>query len=302
MKSSFVAPVIKTLFVPDGNPDVQEVQNIFVNPRIRNSDANDAEITISGDMQIELFYRPMRNADDSLIWRKVEFNDLNETGEDNNEFDEENLKNLEESFRKGEDVSQEGNYKLNLEIPFTFAVDKEVMDKEDVLRVEPVVQNVNWMHVSPRAIEFEAVLKLERERNMAEDLPVISEEMRADLVLEPIEDQPVLGAVEKCCCQAKLEDNKTGDDQTNDNQTDDQEVEEKISNLQSPEIKQSYRNEQRAFFPSSGFYQMKFYRVQWGEDLDAIAERLGVAKEVIKTVNGISEEEIKTGMLLSIPK
>lgn len=287
MKSDFVAPIIKTLFVPDGNPDIQEVGSISVDPRIRNADANDTEITISGDMQIELSYRPLTTAEDSPMWRKIDLDELDEAKENSGVSDEESLRNLEESFRNEEDVSCEENRRINLEIPFTLAVGKEVMDKEDVLRVEPVVQNVNWMLVSPRAIEFEAVLKLESEKAPAEDLPLASEEIRGDILAESIEDQSVPDAVTNCRCQTE---------------TMCQESLVKRDSWQPPEIKHSYREEQRAFFPNSGFYQMKFYRVQWGEDLDAIAERLEVSKEIIKSVNGISEEEIKTGMLLSIPK
>lgn len=287
MKSDFVAPIIKTLFVPDGNPDIQEVGNISVDPRIRNADENDTEITISGDMQIELSYRPLTTAEDSPMWRKIDLGELDEAKENSGVSDEESLRNLEESFRNEEDVSCEENRSINLEIPFTLAVGKEVMDKEDVLRVEPVVQNVNWMLVSPRAIEFEAVLKLESEKAPAEDLPLASEEIRGDILAESIEDQSVPDAVTTCRCQTE---------------TMCQETEVKRDSWQPPEIKHSYRDEQRVFFPSSGFYQMRFYRVQWGEDLDAIAERLEVSKEIIKSVNGISEEEIKTGMLLSIPK
>lgn len=47
---------------------------------------------------------------------------------------------------------------------------------------------------------------------------------------------------------------------------------------------------------------MKFYRVQLGEDLDAIADKLGVSKESIRELNAVGEEEIKFGLLLSVPR
>ena len=52
---------------------------------------------------------------------------------------------------------------------------------------------------------------------------------------------------------------------------------------------------------SVGTYKLCFYRVQNGEDLDAVAEKHALSREIIIAANRVGEEDIKTGMLLTIP-
>ncbi|GEM_PF-4203323 len=49
-------------------------------------------------------------------------------------------------------------------------------------------------------------------------------------------------------------------------------------------------------------YRMKFYLVQEGEDLEAVAQRHNISSESLKGANQVSEEALRTGMLLNIPK
>ena len=48
-------------------------------------------------------------------------------------------------------------------------------------------------------------------------------------------------------------------------------------------------------------YRLRFYLVQDGEDLAAVAEKHQLSKEALKSANPILEEEVRTGMVLSIP-
>lgn len=48
-------------------------------------------------------------------------------------------------------------------------------------------------------------------------------------------------------------------------------------------------------------FKLRYYRVQWGEDLSAIAERLSASIAKIKEINTIEEEDIKVGTVLRIP-
>ncbi len=56
-----------------------------------------------------------------------------------------------------------------------------------------------------------------------------------------------------------------------------------------------------ALASSVATYRLCFYRVQNGEDLDAVAEKHALSRESIIAANRVGEEDIKTGMLLTIP-
>ncbi len=48
-------------------------------------------------------------------------------------------------------------------------------------------------------------------------------------------------------------------------------------------------------------FKLRYYRVQWGEDLSAIADRLSASIAKIKELNTLEEEDIKVGTVLRIP-
>lgn len=160
MKNDVYAPVVKTLFIPEGNPGVQSVHEIRAIPRIHDAQGDSQEITITGEMDISITYLPMRESDHELPWRTVNFEDEGDFTD--TEPDEKVIARLESALREEDDFDRrENQYRdLSLNVPFTLAIGTEDLGRDHVVKLEPCVHSTNWFVVSPKAIEFEAVLQL----------------------------------------------------------------------------------------------------------------------------------------------
>lgn len=410
MKNTIHAPVVKTLFIPEGNPGVQEVSGVRVVPSVNNVEGNTNELTITGDMEIRLSYVPEVASNDDLSWEKIDLSRDDDFGD--GDLGEEALSKLEEAVQEVKvDLpdSESLEWQVVLNVPFTLAVEMERIPKDNILRLDPQVENVNWMLVGSKAIELEAVLKLsseepdtlteayrnvdtqeslEEEENVetsgdkaapveesietstdsvetsfarmeieeeevepssADNTEAVeeSEEVstdRAEAVeesveastgsaeaieesvevstesAEPVEEsvevstdstEPVEESVEVSTESAEpVEENVEVSansaepvEESVETSSDSEEVVEVLEKPQTvPVIKQEYIMQNDTGTQDVKHYVLKFYIVQSGEDLDAIAEKHQVNKENILALNQINEEEIRTGQVLSVPK
>jgi len=423
MNKNIFAPVVKTLFIPEGNPGVREIKDIAVVPKISDAQEDTDELTITGEMEIKMSYEPIWHDD---FWKRVNFNEVNYF-RDSEKF----CNGLEKLEKVLEEQELENFYQLTLHVPFTIAVETEFLDKDQVIMLQPVVQSIGWFVVNHNAVEFETVFKFagidqndsmgnekespssileeeielpdqiipcgrglssfypiknekDEEKTVEMDSRQVPKETREELGFrfsrglqilennETVAESQKINHKDKVICPEKEEtlepdflcqDLKFGAEIVSPPNNPVQEVSSHLredqkdpevflgSNLrpgqseeilnfvpipvedkkkdphfkhraQMTEIKQHFyrktpgETKQKAKgnvfqeekeFPEDNqmgesYFKMKFYCVQSGEDLDAVAYKLGVSKESICQTNLISEEDIRTGMLLSIPK
>ncbi|MEN3005796.1 LysM peptidoglycan-binding domain-containing protein [Dehalobacterium formicoaceticum] len=392
MVKDVFAPVVKTLFIPEGNPGVQEIKEIRAVPRMTQAEGDDQEITISGEMDLKIRYLPIDDMDEDIPWRSIQLTE-NETwsAAENEEQVIARLKSAlkdEEEETVQERLKDDETRELEICVPFTLAIDTEGLCRDHPMTMNPSVHSSNWFLVNPKAIEYEAVLQLITEENAepvfrAEEPIPLDEEFREASNTEPISaaeeyreipstksilleeeyreipsTEPILleeesreissaepilleeesGEVPKAepilteevyyeAENYRTEENEEIPElyaQTNDWEEIPTETASKdsFSEREIPQFREVVPLENQVPLPlpqklikvaakekevrseSSGrqsYFQMKFYRVQAGEDLDAIADKFGISRERISTFNAIHEEEIRTGLLLSIP-
>jgi hypothetical protein len=153
------APVVKTLFIPEGNPGVQEINEIVAIPVIKNAEGETNRLTITGDMEISISYLPVLDTESGVSWKNdVDLQEGDYFG-DNEETDQV-LSCIEQELRKDQGQKQAEFWKVVLNVPFTLDVEMEPWDRGDILRIEPELYSKGWYVLNPQAVEFEAVLKL----------------------------------------------------------------------------------------------------------------------------------------------
>jgi hypothetical protein len=153
------APVVKTLFIPEGNPGVQEINEIVAVPVIRNAEGETNSLTITGDMEISISYVPVLDTESGVSWK----NDVGLQEEDyfdDNEETDQVLSCIEQELRKDQGQKQAEVWEVVLNVPFTLDVEIGPWDRGEILRIEPELYSKGWYVLNPQAVEFEAVLKL----------------------------------------------------------------------------------------------------------------------------------------------
>jgi len=402
MINDVFAPVVKTLFIPDGNPGVQEVKEIRAVPRLIRAEGDAQEITVSGEMDLNITYVPIKDRDDEVPWRTIQFSEKDALGRFDNE--EQVIARLESALKEDEEEDGTGGneewFRVDISVPFTLAIGTEGFGKDHIIRLDPFVHSTNWFLVSPKAIEFEAVLKLasqedfDAEKGGEEPKPLPRQEIvkgheinfertgepgqNEELISKAEPGEPEMREAKPECPDIRKEEpeirelrvekpemKKAEEEQPKQLKPKDTEVKQELKEQKAtgpevkqdsweqkpkaPEIKQEEKQQKpqestpqtappakpfgpppiwqaikqtikqeakpeakteikpgedrhSLFLSDKGYYQMKFYRVQIGEDLDAIADKFGISRERISTFNSINEEEIRTGLLLSIPR
>ncbi|MGI6685103.1 MAG: LysM peptidoglycan-binding domain-containing protein [Bacillota bacterium] len=383
MINDVFAPVVKTLFIPDGNPGVQEVREIRAVPRLIKAEGDAEELTVSGEMDLSITYIPISEADDEVPWRTIEFSEKDDLGRFDNE--EQVIARLESALKEDDEDDRDREeqwFRVDISVPFTLAIGTDRFSQDYIIRLDPFVHSSNWFVVGPNAIEFEAVLKLaaqaetENEKvaevqNISPQREVLREE---EIRISEAEEQPVKEemANEEETRQHDLREEKTEveeikeeakEEKPKEEETakevvqqkkpkEEETAKEEIQQIKTKEeVKKEKTKEQKAIeeakkilqklppfkrsddlpkinplvamkpitkqevkpeakpeevrhsylLGEKGYFQMKFYRVQLGEDLDAIADKFGISKERISAFNSVHEEEIRSGLLLSIP-
>lgn len=390
MIKEVMAPVAKTLFIPTGNPGALEVKEIRAVPRLSQANANDQEITLSGELDLDIMYLPLTakeglefSTQEEEVIARLEMA-LQHDVDDEDDVENWLPENLEDKL--ADERTQEEKvewYQLEISVPFTVDIEKGAISEEQVIKLDPRLHSCQWLLVDPRAIEFEGVLKLSSkeevdaqagekvveplprveaslEEEAMEELKEENEEAEAEAEGKEIEEVElgekeiveeegeiregigVTEATEKVFEEAGVE--KDEDYLANnlienfeedvlgnleegtkakeiENQGEErEEIQEKIVEMPAgnqeeiidQEIKPLFLENIKPYeppkdtislnYPEKGnHFQMKFYRVQTGEDLDAIAEKFGISRERLRASNAIHEEEIRTGLLLTIP-
>lgn len=385
------APVVKTLFIPEGNPGVQEVKEIRAVPRVIQADGDAQEITVSGEMDLSISYIPINDTDDEIPWRTIQFTEEDDLGRRENE--EQVIARLESALKEDQgEEDEEGKredqwFRIDISVPFTLAIDTDGFWRDHIVKIDPCVYSSNWFLVGPKAIEFEAVLQLasqeeaekteikgeepkimqmeeltreecSREEDFREEEHIeqgfrVEEQKEQKEQKEEIMEQQEPGVAQQAAQQETIKQQKSlkqqdsiekqeliekesGDQSLKQeerkctehlcpqevipipvlSQVQDQKpltcfkeeekpkIKPKIPSVSKPMDKSEIkiREEKYRILVEKEYFQMKFYRVQLGEDLDAIADKFGIPRERISTHNSINEEEIRTGLLLSIPR
>lgn len=173
MNNKILASVVKTIFVPKGNPDIKEVREIQAVPFIKNVEGDMDELTVTGEMELRLVYLPIDQAEKNIPWREIDlekaenekYQDCAQEGEDND------WRQLEEEMAQEKAGFFKEDRELNLLVPFTTIMETRTMSRDPVMKFVPTVHTVNWTVVSPKAVECEMILNLGEKEEM-EDLPM----------------------------------------------------------------------------------------------------------------------------------
>jgi len=413
MINDVFAPVVKTLFIPEGNPGVQEVKEIRAVPRVIQADGDAQEITVSGEMDLSITYVPINEIDDEVPWRTIQFSEEDDLGRRENE--EQVIARLESALKDDQDEDDEKDqwFRIDISVPFTLAIDTDGFCREHIVKINPCIHSSNWFLVGPKAIEYEAVLQLasqeearesgeiKREKPIILQMEELSEEKDSGKEEPKREDsrEEDSGAQELMEQESRVEQQKKPKEQEKQKEQKEQkeqqeQKQQEIIEVKEPvvqkEVQQEIIKQEKSPIQQQGpiekqdliqvqrdksikqedpispepicsreempvpvfsqkqdqkpltglrveekpkikpkiqpaaktmakseikiekdghrvlaekeYFQMKFYRVQLGEDLDAIADKFGIPRERISTHNSINEEEIRTGLLLSIPQ
>lgn len=356
MVKDIFAPVVKTLFIPEGNPGVREIKEIRALPRMTQAEGDDQELIISGEMDLSIRYLPINDADEDIPWRSIELKENESWNPEENE--EQVISRLKSALKEDVEVPHHERFpeevQLRITVPFSLAVDTEGLYRDHPLIMNPAVHSNNWYLVSPKAIEYEAVLQLiteedeepvlrseealeEETREAVSEEPVIlEEETREAVSAEPeiLEEEireaasaePVI--LEEESREAVSAEPVILEEETRETVSAEPVIlEEEIREVSSikPILREVYNARENEMIPlpqprkpaqetikekdvrfdsseKRSYFQIKFYRVQAGENLDDVANKFGLPRERIRTFNAVHEEEIRAGLLLSIPK
>jgi hypothetical protein len=401
MVKDIFAPVVKTLFIPEGNPGVREIKEIRALPRMTQAEGDDQELIISGEMDLSIRYLPINDADEDIPWRSIELKENESWNPEENE--EQVISRLKSALKEDVEVPHHERFpeevQLRITVPFSLAVDTEGLYRDHPLIMNPAVHSNNWYLVSPKAIEYEAVLQLiteedeepvlrseealeEETREAASAEPVILEEetreaVSAELeileeeIREAVSEEPAIleeESREAASAEPVILEEETREAVSAEPEILEEEIreaasaepvileeesreavsaepvileeetreavsaepvilEEEIREVSSikPILREVYNARENEMIPlpqprkpaqetikekdvrfdsseKRSYFQIKFYRVQAGENLDDVANKFGLPRERIRTFNAVHEEEIRAGLLLSIPK